>query len=334
MFDQNFLKSVNNFARGAAGWIDNTFSDIPFVSNPYKKSSGTAGGGGGGSWGPSTPAPKSAPAPSGEDAKWQQMSQQLAALQSQLAAQPRLPSFDILGNYNRAKVRATTDVTPLYEQKLNNFLQGQQVTKVQRTQQRDLSFANSEMSRTQTREDNETNRVRTGQDLANVLQQISQSRGEFLQDEGTQFDDARRGLQEEVAGAGGTDTGMGQQQIDRQLKDRNTSAARQIEEFRNNESAKKLLADRTLEDLATSDVRADEKKTMSDRATQIDFDAAMGQLANEEQSFRLQNDLDKALDIISRTQSYSQQGVAEFIANLAGSGARAQDIALAKQVYM
>lgn len=280
------------------------------------------------------PKPTPTPSTSSDDRAWQQMSAQLAALQNQIAQAPKLPNFDILGNYNRAKDRATADVTPLYEQKLNNFLQGQAITRTAKTKQRDLSFENSEIARTNTRADNQTSRVRTGEDLANALAQIATQEDYFLTDEGTQFDDARRSLQEEVAAGGGTDTGMGQQQIERQLKDRNTSATRQIEEFRNNESAKKLLADRTLQDLATGDIRADEKKTQDDKATTIDFDTAMQQLANEESSFRLQNDLDKALDIISRTSSYSQQGVQQFIASLAGSGWRPQDIALAKQVYM
>jgi len=280
------------------------------------------------------PAPKPA-SPSSEDLKWQQMSAQLAALQNQLAQAPKLPNFDILGNYNRAKQNATNDVTPLYTQKLNNFLEGQSITRTAKTKQRDLSFENSEIARTNTRTDNQTNRVRTGEDLANALAQIGQVRENFLVDEGTQFDDARRSLQEEIAAGGGTDTGMGQQTVERQLQDRNRSAARQIEEFKNNEAAKELLADRTLEDLATGDVRADQKKAQDDKAVQIDFDTAMQQLANEENAFRLQNELDKALDIISRTQSYSQQGVAQFIASLAGSGQwRPQDIALAKQVYM
>jgi hypothetical protein len=283
-------------------------------------------------------APKPSPQPSpstssSNDQQIAQMSAQLAALQNQLARAPKLPSFDILGNYSKAKTRATEDVTPLYSQKLNNFLEGQAITRTAQTKNRDLAFENSEISRTNTRADNDTTRVRTGQDLTSSLQQIAQKQGEFLTDEGTQFDEARRGLQEEIAAGGGLETGMGKQAIGKQLKDRNTNAIRQIDEFKNNESAKKLFADRTLEDLATGDVRADQKKGQDDKAVNIDFDRAMGQLANEETSFRLNNELDKALDIASRTSSYSNQGVAEFIASLAASGARPQDIALAKQVY-
>lgn len=324
---------IGNLASGAFNtvthWFDNPADDLLKTLDKGQASMNTA------YKAATAPAPKPTPSTNAaDDQKWAQMSAQLAALQNQLAAQPKLPNFDILGNYNRAKQNATSDVTPLYAQKLNNFLEKTSITRTQKTQQTDLAYEQSKIAKENTVADNQTSRVRTGEDLANVLADIGTKRSEFLTDEGSQFDEARRGLQEEVAAAGGTDTGLGQQEISKQLSDRNVSTGRQIQEFKNNEGAKKLLADRTLEDLATGDIRAGEKQTLTDKGTKIDFDAAMGELANEEKSFSLQNELDKALDIISRTQSYSQQGVSQFIASLAGQGYRPQDIALAKQVYM
>lgn len=258
---------------------------------------------------------------------------QLRALQNQLAQQPKLPNFDILANYNRARQTAEGAVTPLYNQKLNIFLEGQGIKKVSKTQTRDLSLENSAIAEANALADNQTSRARTGEDLGSALQQIGYNRDNYLVDDAQAFDDSRRALQEEVAAGGGTDTGLGQQAIGRQLTDRNTASERQLTAFQNEESAKQLLAGRTFEDLLTSDDRNKQKRTQDDKATNIDFDSYMSSLANEETGFRLQNDLDRALAISDQTRSYQQQGVAEFIASLAGQGYRAQDIALASQVY-
>ena len=106
-----------------------------------------------------------------------------------------------------------------------------------------------------------------------------------------------------------------------------------MNEFRNQEAAKQLLATRTIDDLALSDTRSKQKKGQDDKAVDIDFEGYMASLANEEKGFRLQNELDQALAIAQQTQTYQQEGVNQFIAGLAGQGWRAQDIALAKQVY-
>lgn len=267
---------------------------------------------------------------SAEQAKLQS---ELAALRNQIAQTPRLPRFDTLANYNRAKATATSAVTPLYNKKLTQFLEGQGIKRDTKTKDANLARDNNQIALTNTLQDNTTSRVRTGEDLASALEQIVQGRDEFLQDEGTQFDDARRALQEETAAGGATDTGLGQQAIQRQLTDRNISSERQVQEFQNQEQAKQLLATRTIDDLATADTRAGQKKGQEDKAVQIDFDSYMASLANEEGQFRLQNDLDMALEIARQTDSYREQGVQQFISGLAGSGARAQDIALAQQVY-
>jgi len=258
---------------------------------------------------------------------------QLKALSNQLAQQPKLPNFDILANYNKAKQTASAAVTPLYNKKLDIFLEGQGIKKNTKTQMRDLSMENSGIAERTALEDNASSRTRTGEDLANALSTIGTNRDNFLVDDAQAFDDSRRALQEDVAAGGATDTGLGQQNIQRQLDDRNLSSERQTTEFKNQESAKQLLAGRTFADLLTSDDRSKEKRTQDDKATNIDFDSYMSELANEETSYRLTNDLEKALEIARQTQSNQSQGVQEFLAGLANKGARAQDIAFAAQVY-
>lgn len=254
-------------------------------------------------------------------------------LEAQMAAQPKLPSFDILANYNNARAQATQYVTPLYQQKLANALEKLNIQRDTGRKNYDLTRENNEIAMNQGLEDNQTQRVRTGDDLASALAQIGQNREDFLTDDARQFDQARRALMEETAAGGATDTGLGQQAIQDQQDVRNEQAARQTRDFKQMEDTKKMLASRTFDDLTTGDTRTREKRTQDDKSAQISFDDIMSSIANEEKSTRLQNELDMALEIANQTQSYASQGVNNFLAGLASQGWRPQDIALATQVY-
>lgn len=258
---------------------------------------------------------------------------QINNLTAALSAQPRLPSYDILGNYTKAKQQATSNVTPLYEQKLQQFLDQQAVQTANKQAGANLGFENNAIANTNTLFDNDVSRNRVGEDLISALTQIATNRQQFLQDDGNQFDTARRALQGEVAAAGGTDTGIGQQQIETQKTQRNTQAGRQLDVLKGQEEAKKLITDRSIQDLATGDLRSKEQKTQADKGVQLDLDSYLNELPGITDTFKLQNELDKSLDIATQTGDISKQLVNEWINSLAGSGARAQDIALAKQVY-
>lgn len=329
--DTIYNTATNSWGKKDA-WSGTSNAWNTYMNPNQKKSSGGGGGGGGG--GGSTKTPSGADKASSDWARESAaLNAQLAALQAQIAAQPRLPDFDILANYNRAKQTATQAVTPLYNKKLNTFLEGQGIKKETKTKERNLAKENNSIALNNALEDSSISRTRTGEDLANVLTAIGQQRDDFLVDDAQAFDVARRALMEETAAGGATDTGLGQQAIQGQQDDRNRNADRQMTEFRNQEAAKQLLATRTIDDIALSDTRSKQKKGQDDKAVDIDFEGYMKSLANEEKGFRLQNDLDKALAIAQQTQTYSDQGVAQFIAGLSGQGWRAQDIALAKQVY-
>ena len=333
-----FNSSLNNFSatnilKSGANLIDKTFKDVPFFTNPFAPKAAPS---------PTYKAPSSRPSGASKNPSSSANSYGdiMAGLQAQLNSlqnyQPpalRVAQFDSLANYNNAKRTATAAVTPLYNKKLNLFLEGQGIKKDTKTKESNLSRENSNIALQNALGDSSTSRVRTGQDLANVLAAIGQGRDNFLVDDAQQFDQARRGLMEETAAAGGTDTGLGQQAIGQQQSDRNRASERQITEFQNQEAAKQLLATRTIDDLATSDTRSKQKKGQEDKATQLDFDSYMKSLANDEKSFRVSNDLEKALAIAQQTQTYDKEGTTRFIAGLANQGYSGEEIALAKQIY-
>lgn len=261
------------------------------------------------------------------------LTSQISALMAKINAQPKLPTFDILGNYSRSKAQATANVTPLYATKMQQFLDRQATDTTNRRAASDLGFQNNAISQTNALEDNSTSRTRTGEDLMAALQMIGTNRQQFLQDDGNQFDVARRGLQESVAAAGGSDTGLGSQSIDTQLKDRNTNSGRQLTTLSQQEDAKNIAATRSLADLATSDTRAGQQKTQADAGVQLDLDSYLNQLPGLTEEFTLNNNLAKASDIANQTRDISAQNVNQFLASLAASGRSGGDIALAKQVY-
>lgn len=334
----SFLKAAGNVGNNVLNWFDGGTRGYSSYDANFNKYNTAEGYKNAAKYVPKPTSTKSsAPSVSPGNNDWAResaaLSAQLAALQAQTAAMPKLPNFDILANYNKAKQTATSAVTPLYNKKLNLFLEGQGIKKDVKTKEKDLGMENNTIALNNALGDNATTRTRTGEDLASALQMIGQNADYFQTDEGQQFDQERRAAQEELAAAGGTDTGLGQQAIQQMTTDRNVSSDRQVEEFTNQKAAKQLLASRTIDDLATSDLRSTQKKGQDDKAISIDFDGYMASLNNEEQSFRLTNDLDMALAIAQQTGTYEKQGSQEFIAGLASQGWRPQDIALAKQIY-
>lgn len=325
--------TIYNVATGSRGTPNADRAWDTYMGNSSKPKSSGGGGSGGGSGGSGTKNTGASKASNDWARESAALTAQLNALQAQIAAQPRLPDFDILANYNKAKQTATKAVTPLYNKKLNLFLEKQGIAKDTKKKETNLAKENAQIALTNALGDNATSRTRTGEDLAGALEQIGTQRENFLEDDAAQFDVARRALMEETAAGAATDTGLGQQAIQTQQDQRNEMAGRQTQEFKNQEAAKQLLATRTIDDLATSDTRNKQKKTQDDKAIQIDFDGYMKSLANEEKSFRLTNELERALAIAQQTQTYEREGTNRFIAGLAGQGWRAQDIALAKQVY-
>lgn len=258
---------------------------------------------------------------------------QLSALQAQLAYQPKLPTFDVLGNYKRARSQAEKAVNPMYEKYLKDFLAKQQIQKQNKRGQTNLAKESNALELSQTLGENEVTRGRTMEDTLAAIDKLNRQEGEFQQDSGTQFDIDRRANAETIAAAGMTTSGIGAQNMYDQETARNISEERQVTEFNNQREAKKLFQARTFEDLARGDENARAIASQRDKEAQFDLDAYLRELAADETQFRTENELKRLQDIGSQTTSYERRGTQEFLASLAGAGWRPQDIALAYQVY-
>lgn len=275
--------------------------------------------------------PKQAKEPNNDYLKGLQS--QLAALQQQLAYQPKLPQFDIMGNYNRARSQAEKAVNPLYQKYLKDFLAKQAIQKQNKQGETALTKKSNALELSQTLAENNVNRTRTAEDTTNALQQIGVQEGQMQQDTGTQFDQERRQNAEALAAAGLTTSGIGAQNMFEQQQQRNISEERQVKEFNNQRDAKKLFQARTFEDLARGDQNAQDIAKNKDEAAQFDLDAYLRELAADETQFRTENEVKRLGDINTQAQTYERKGTQQFLASLAGAGWRPQDIALAYQVY-
>lgn len=261
------------------------------------------------------------------------MQSQLAALQQQLAYQPKLPTFDVLGNYNRARSTAEQYVNPLYQKYLTDFLAKQQMRKGNKQQETELAKQANATDLSQSLAESMINRGRATEDTANAVGQLNVQEGQMQQDTGTQFDIDRRATAEANAASGLTTSGLGRNNMFVQEEQRNISEDRQVKEFENQRQAKQLFKSRTFEDLARGDENAKTISSQKDQAAQFDFDSYVEELAAEETQYRLDNEVKRLGDISSQTQTYATQGSQQFLASLAGAGWRPQDIALAYQVY-
>jgi len=280
------------------------------------------------------------PPPDNSAADFAKLNAEIKALQNQIAQTPKLPAFDIMANYNRARGQAESAVNPLYERKLREFLDysssgrfGAPEGKVLQTKRQsvELDRADVDRSLSESLEDSEVTRARTVEDVAAALERIGLGEDRFQVQEGRQNDASMRNLAREVAASGLTGS-MGSSQVREATRVRNEASQQQTEEFQGQRDAKQIFQTRTFEDLARSDTRVGNKATAAKKGIQLDLDSYIDKLAFEEQGFRLDNEAKRLSDIVGQTEGYRTQGVAQFLASIRNS-VRPQDFALAMQTY-
>lgn len=282
---------------------------------------------------PPKPPTNLTPAPVANDSFVQSLNAQIAALQKQMAYQPKLPTYDIMDNYNKARSTAEAAVNPLYDKYLQDFLAGQQLKTTNKQTEVGLTKEQIAQELQGTLEQNNVDRTRTAQDTTNAIADLNTQEGQFQQASGTQNDVDRRALAEGVAASGLTTSGIGAGQVYDQNNKHNLDEGQQVQEYTNQREAKKLFETRTFEDLARGDTQAQQISEGKNKAADFDLEQYLDELSTDETQFRNQNDSDRVAAIADQTGTYANQGTQSFLSSLAGAGYRPQDIALAYQVY-
>lgn len=244
---------------------------------------------------------------------------------------PKIANFDIMGNWNKAKSAAEAAVNPLYDRKWNEFMAQQNANRAQANTQFGITNQNIQQEQTNSVEDNAQTRQRTIEDVAASLDKINQTEGNYQTDEGDSFDSQYRQMAQELSAGGNATTGLGAQAQADQIRLRNVTNSRQLQEFKEQRSAKELFRDRTVDDLAKGDKRAGELAGSKRQQAQFDLDSYMEDLANEEKITKTNQDIERQGEILKRTGENRSAQIESFLAGLPGQGYGAADIVATRQ---
>jgi hypothetical protein len=289
---------------------------------------------------PSIPRPAAAPAATADPYAGEiaALNAQTRAIQAQIAAQPKLLSFNYAGTQAQAKSLAQQNVNPIYQQKLNDYLSQARVN--EQRQQQDFNTANQLIGENlkNVTDANTLSGQRTTEDVATNLYNSANKEQQFQQDSGTAFDKSRAALAGNVAQSGLTTSGLGAQQQNEAVTNRNTQEGRQVEQFNQYRQAQDLFKGRTLEDLATStshaQTSAGEQQTAAklslDRYIQ-DYGADEGHYGTQTQAQVNQNALDREAAVLNAQHQYYSDLLNQYLGSQ--KGARGQDLALTRSVY-
>lgn len=258
---------------------------------------------------------------------------QLKALQNQVAAQPKIYSYNVADASAKARAAAEQAVNPYYTQQLNKYLQQEQLTQ-QRAQQ-DAATGNTQIDQAlqDALDASNTQRTRTTQDVATKLGDVANASNYYQNTEGNTFDKARTSLLTNLAQSGLTTSGLGQQQANEQIANRNVESGQQTRSFNAQSEALNTLKTRTYEDLATGDTQSTRNAGQKKAQVQVDLDRALQDASNQFANDQGTNEYNRLTALSQEEQRQYQLGVNNFIQALAGQGARAQDITATRSLY-
>lgn len=277
------------------------------------------------------PAPKPA-APAGPD--WQKMyNDSLAAIKAAQTPVPRFINYDISGSWAKAKELATNAVSPIYQQKMNDFINRQQV-ELGRKQDDTVSQKQSlDQVLSRFLEDSGTSRTRTQEDVGANIQDINDTQAFGARTDGLGFDAASRALTEGLGKAGTADSGLGRQQVTDAITSRNQASNEQVRQSTNKIEAQNTLMSRTFDDLAKGDTRKTEDTGAAKSKVDLDLERFIQDQSYAKDQETKNEDLAKAADIAQQSISYQGQLVDQWIQSLSGKGYTAQEIANAASMY-
>lgn len=258
---------------------------------------------------------------------------EIAALRQRLEAMPRLPIYNTTEAWARAERTATAAVNPVYQDKLNNALA--KFNQQRRNQQTVTKRGKEDLDirQRQLMEDIGTQKQRTSEDVESQLAESRHQEALFQDVEGTQFDRANRQARTELAQAGLTMSGLGQQRLAEMEAERNLESAEQVRGFENERAAQELFRTRTFEDLDIKGKRGQQATERAKKDLDIALDNFLKNIAFQEQEFRWQNEQDRLAAIAQATTSAYNTEIRNWLSNLANEGWRPQDIQAAYQVY-
>jgi hypothetical protein len=255
---------------------------------------------------------------------------ELKKLQQQALAAPKIYSYDFAGASAKARAAAANAVNPYYTQQLNKFLEGERI-KQQRAQE-DAATGTKQVDEAlqDALEASGIQRERTTQDVTTKLGDIQNSSDYYQDTEGNTFDKARSALMTNLAQSGLTTSGLGQQQQNEQVTNRNVESAQQTRSFNAQKEAVNTLKTRTFEDLGRSDTLGQRNAGQQKGLIKVDLDRAIQDIDRNIDAGKAKNEYDRLQALYAEEGKQYQLGVNQFLQALQGK-ARAQDLIATKQ---
>lgn len=201
-----------------------------------------------------------------------------------------IPSLNLTNIYNKAKAQAEAAVNPWFSTQLANYAKQRDLAKQKALESYTSATNEAKMALEKTLQETAAGKVRTEEDTATNLANIAGEEGNRQKLEALQYDQARRGMQENLGEAGLTTSGLGRQQLAEGQKTRQLTEKEQKRVVEANVNAQNLTKTRTIADLASSEdwakkghaetVRsATESKRIAE--SQADFDLELNKLDAE-----------------------------------------------------
>lgn len=215
-----------------------------------------------------------------------------------------LPKIDFNAWNAQAQAQATADVTPLFTQKLNNYLAQQNLQRQQEQTGYAQQVGTLQAQLGQYMEQKDLEKARTGQDYEKSIWDIAANSEAQQQQEAFNYDLQRRGAQEELGTAGLSTSGLGRQSMYNMQKMRGMSEEAQAREVENQRYTANLMKTRTFEDIAMGVKQKNEDVVRSTQFAKTNMDEALRLIDLQTEVGRLGYDIDKEQAIQAATQNY------------------------------
>ncbi len=289
---------------------------------------------------PATPTPtytppKSTPQPTpSNDSYYDQRIAELTKALSNRTPTPRFINYDITGSWNKAREMAEQAVSPIYQQKMTDYINNEYNKNIARARDDNTTGKSAlDLALSRLFEDTGTQRARTTEDTATNIRDIRDTYAFQDRTDSLNFDAASRALTEGLGAGNMATSGLGQQQLQEAQLQRREMSNDQIRQTDNKIEAQNTLMNRTFDDLTTKETRSTEDTATGKAKLDLDLERFVEDQEIALDQKRKELDLSKAADIASKSIGIQGQLVDQWIQSLAGKGYTSQEIANAAATY-
>lgn len=245
----------------------------------------------------------------------------LRSLQASLRP-PQPITVDIAKINAQARKQAESAVNPEYTKRINELLAREAQKRARAQEDKALQDQAIQDALDETLAANQTTRGRSAEDTATNLDTIRAAEDANQAVSGEAFDKARLAEAAGVASSGLAGTGIGNQQVEESIRNRNRTEKQQAEDVERQRVAQVLVKARTFEDLATSDALAGKHKEKGAAANKLNLDRLIQDIDYEERQQRTALEDEQYQQIAAQTQGFARINFANLLAGIRDTAVR------------